>query len=93
MDMTYATILIFDGEKKRLYRENKLKYVVSNARKSKNIPVYAIDKNMDCFQLAVSIDFQEEAHNEEVKISNQPQPNQIWKIFFDEDYTKDGVGA
>ena len=42
LDMTYATVLIFDSGKNRLYRENKLKYVVRNARKSKNAPVYAI---------------------------------------------------
>lgn len=75
MDMTYTTIPIFDGEKKRLYKENKLKYIVSNARKSKNVPVYVIEENMDCFQLAVSVEFQEEAHKEEIDISAPPQPN------------------
>ena len=32
MDMTYATVLIFDSGKNRLYRENKLKYMVRNTR-------------------------------------------------------------
>ena len=68
MDMTYATIPIFEGDKKILYRENKLKYMVSNARNSKNAPVYAIEENMDCFQLVVSSDFQEESHREEIDI-------------------------
>jgi len=57
MDMTYATVPIFDGEKNSLYREKKLKYVVSNAKKSKNVPVYAIEENMDFFQLVVSTNF------------------------------------
>jgi len=39
MDMTYAIVLIFDGEKKRLCRENKLKYVAKNGKKPKKSSV------------------------------------------------------
>jgi len=42
MDMSYATIPIYGGEKRRLCRENKLEYVVSKDKKSKNHPVYAV---------------------------------------------------
>jgi len=77
MDMTYATTPIFDGEKKRLYKENKLKYVVSNSKKSKNVPIYAIEENMDCFQLAVSADFREETQTDEITLPTPPRSNQI----------------
>ena len=75
MDMAYATVPMFDGEKKRLYRENKLKYVVSNAKKSKNVPVYAIEEYMDCFQLAVSANFREETQSDKTTISTPSQSN------------------
>lgn len=41
MDMKYAIVLIFDGEKKKICRENKLKYVVKNGKKPKN-PQYKL---------------------------------------------------
>ena len=31
MDLTYATIPMFGGETKRLYRENKLAYIIRNS--------------------------------------------------------------
>ena len=43
MDLTYATISIFGGETKRLYRENQFTYIISNAKNSINHPIYAID--------------------------------------------------
>lgn len=59
MDMTYATVQIFNGDKKRLYRENKLKYVVNNGKKLKMFLVYVVEYTMDCFQLEVSGDFED----------------------------------
>jgi len=54
MDMTYAIVPMFYGKNKRLYRENKLKYVVSNSKKSKNYPMYVVEDNMDSFELVFS---------------------------------------
>jgi len=93
MDMKYATVPVFDGEKKRLYRENKLKYVVNNARKSKNHPVYVVEDTMDCFQLAVSADFQEENKSNEITVSSPPLPNHIWQLFFEGASMKEGDGT
>ena len=42
MDLTYATIPIFRGETKRLYRENQFTYTISNAKNSINHPTYAV---------------------------------------------------
>lgn len=64
-----------------------------NAKKSKNIPVYAIEENMDCFLLAVSVNFKEETQTDETMIPTPSQSNQIWKKTFDGAYTKDGAGA
>ena len=43
MDLTYATIPIFGGETKRLYRENQLAYIISKESLSVNHPIYAVD--------------------------------------------------
>jgi hypothetical protein len=36
MDLSYATVLVFGGELKRLYRENKLAYIISDGTNSVN---------------------------------------------------------
>ena len=46
MDMSLATIPVFGGEEKRLYRENKLQYVVSKNKKVRNHHVYAKEESL-----------------------------------------------
>ena len=43
MDITYATIPMFGGETKRLYRENQFTYIINNAKNFINHPIYAVD--------------------------------------------------
>ena len=43
MDLTYATIPMFGGDTKRLYREKQFTNIISNAKKSINHPIYAVD--------------------------------------------------
>ena len=43
MDLTYATIPMFRGETKRLYKENQFTYIISNANNSINHPIYAVE--------------------------------------------------
>ena len=43
MDLTYATIPMFGGETKSLYRENQLAYIISKESNSVNHPIYAVD--------------------------------------------------
>ena len=42
MDISYATILVFGGEYRRLYREVQLDYLVSDNQNPTNHPIYAI---------------------------------------------------
>ena len=46
MDLTYATIPMFGRETKRLYRENKLAYIISNEKNSINHPIYQQPKEV-----------------------------------------------
>ena len=50
MDMSYATIPVFNQTKK-LYRETHMKYMVSNLNKPNNTLVYSIHSNLDYFIL------------------------------------------
>jgi hypothetical protein len=43
MDLSYATIPVFGGEMKRLYRESQLAYIISEGKNSVNHPIYAVD--------------------------------------------------
>ena len=45
MDMSYATIPVF-GEQRRLYREKKMAYMVSNAEQPNNHPIYSLDTEL-----------------------------------------------
>ena len=65
MDLTYATILMFGGETKRLYRENQLSYIISNEKNSINHPIYAVDTDFGACILQID--------------DSQPVPMQLTK--------------
>jgi len=43
MDLTYATILVFGGEHRRLYMEVRLAYIASDHQNPRNHPIYAVE--------------------------------------------------
>ena len=45
MDFSYATIPVF-GVKRRLYRESRLKYMISSKECPESHPIYAVDTKM-----------------------------------------------
>ena len=56
MDMTYATIPIFGGEFKRLYRETQMSYSISDQKNPSNHPIYAKDKDLGSSVLHLATD-------------------------------------
>ena len=42
MDMNYAIVLVFAGETRRLFREDKFAYFISDQNNPINYPVYSI---------------------------------------------------
>jgi hypothetical protein len=46
MDLTYTIILIFMGEHRRLYREVRMIYIVSDHHNPRNHPIYAIEEDI-----------------------------------------------
>ena len=46
MDLSYATIPVFGGENRRLYRELQFAYIVTDEKNPTNHPLYAVDKDL-----------------------------------------------
>lgn len=44
-DLSYATVLVFVDESKRLYKEDQLAYIISDERNPTNHPIYVVDTN------------------------------------------------
>ena len=56
MDLTYATIPVFEGENRRLYRELQFAYIVTDDKNPTNHPLYAVDKDLGTCMLHFSDD-------------------------------------
>jgi hypothetical protein len=46
MDLTYATIPVFGGEHRRLYREAQLAYIINDEANPTNHPIFALDTDL-----------------------------------------------
>ena len=49
MDMSYATIIVFGGEYKRLYKEVQLEFMVSDHGNPTNHLIYAVDQDLGSY--------------------------------------------
>jgi hypothetical protein len=46
MDLTYATIPVFEGEHRRIYREVRLSYIVNDYQNPRNHPIYVVENEI-----------------------------------------------
>jgi hypothetical protein len=63
MDLTYATIPIFGGEHRKLYKEVRLAYIVSDHDNPGNHPIYAVDDEIGSTIFHISDDIPESPIN------------------------------
>jgi ribonuclease HI len=85
MDLTYATIPVFGGEHRRLYREAQLAYIVSDEANPTNHPIFALDTDLGSSLLQLI-----DAPEAPFQVRKQPHFNHempppttsVWKIFF-----------
>jgi ribonuclease HI len=94
MDLSYATISVFGGELKRLYRDNQLAYIISDGKNSVNHPIYALDT--DFGSCILQIDDSQSAPLQLTKPTYQQTDEKcipMWTMFFDGASTKDSAGA
>ena len=64
MDMTYATIPIFN-QTRRLYRESHMQYMVSSQERPEKSPLYSVHTGLDSFIL-----FNHETFNEKETLTD-----------------------
>ena len=97
MDLSYATILVFGGENRRLYRELQFDYIVTDEKNPTNHPLYAVDKDLGTCMLHFSDDdntaglLQVEKENP-VKCIRE-QEDELWQLYFDGSSCKEGARA
>lgn len=103
MDLSYATILVFN-QQKRLWRESRLKYMVSSKECPKNHPIYVVDTDLESSIFFNSLEppkspfvmIKEKGDSREVK--EEPKISiehkaQWFTMHFDGACNKEGVGA
>jgi ribonuclease HI len=96
MDLTYATILVFGGEHRRLYREAQLAYIVSDEENPTNHPIYALDTDLGSSLLQLTdeskppLPIRKQLGLEQGMTS---PTTSVWKMFFDGASSSIGVGA
>jgi hypothetical protein len=82
MDLTYATIPMFGGEYRRLYREAQLAYIISDESNPTNHPIFSFDTKLGASLLQLF-----DAPEHALKLKNQSMvfleaslsPTSIWK--------------
>jgi ribonuclease HI len=96
MDLSYATILVFGGEHRRLYREAQLAYIISDEENPINHPVFSFDTDLgsSILQLIDTPEAPLEIRKQSVTFCEEPPlTTSIWKMFFDGASSKEGVGV
>jgi ribonuclease HI len=96
MDISYATILVFGGEHRRIYRETQLAYIISDEENPANHPIFAVDIDLGTNMLWLT-----DAPQTPIEIKNPPitsfedppHNTSIWKICFDGASSRESVGA
>lgn len=99
-DMSYATLHVF-VEQRKLYRENRLAYMISSPKCPQNHPIYSIGTDLGyaifCNELA-----KEQSKNmvliKEIETKAQVQIKEVlqtqerwWKLYFEGEVDKDGA--
>jgi hypothetical protein len=95
MDLTYATIPVFGGEHRRLYREAQMAYIISDEANPTNHPIFLLDTNLgSCLlQLIDALEPPLEIGKSITLYKDSPPITSVWKLFFDGASSREGVGA
>jgi ribonuclease HI len=95
MDLSYATIPMFGGGHRRLYREAQLAYNISHEENPTNHPIFAVDPDLGTSMLQLTDSPQPpiEIRKKPITSCENPPPNtSIWKMFFDGTSSRVSVG-
>ena len=96
MDLTYATVPVFGGEQRRIYREAQLAYIISDSKDPTNHPIYArtTDAGSSILHTDNVVLF---AENFQILKPAEKQiiheGSQLWKMYFDGSCSKQESGV
>jgi hypothetical protein len=96
MDLTYATIPVFGGEHRRIYREAQMAYIISDEENPTNHPIFVLDTDLgsNLLQLTDALEPSLESRNQSITFCEDSPPiNYVWKMFFDGASSREGVGV
>jgi ribonuclease HI len=93
MDLSYATIPVFGGEQRRLYREVRLAYLVSDHENPTNHPIYVVEDDLGSSIFHMSDEMAEVSVRKTTTAVEDSENNFVWKMYFDGACSREGSGA
>jgi hypothetical protein len=93
MDLSYATIPVFGGEQRRLYREVRLDFLISDHNNPTNHPIYAVEDDLGSSIFHMSDEMVEVSVRKTTTAVGDNKENFVWKMCFDGSCSKEGSGA
>ena len=93
-DLSCATVPVFGGESRRLYREAQLAYIISDEKNPTNHAIYAVETDFGACILQI-----EESQKAEMQLrkptiqAEGEQGSQVWEMFFDGACFRESAGA
>ena len=94
MDLSYATIPVFGDEQRRLYREIKLAYLVSDHDNPTNHLIYVVEDDLGSSIFHMDEEMAEVSVRKSITAVGDSEDHFVWKIYFNRDTAFAGaVGA
>jgi hypothetical protein len=93
MNLNYATIHVFGGDNRRLYREVGLAYLVSDHENPGNHPIYVVEDEIDSYIFHNGDQIVETTVRKIIPTVEENPKKIVWKMSFDGACSKEVVGA
>ena len=95
MDLSYASIPVFGGENRRVYREVQPAYLVSDSKHPNNHPIYSIHEDFGSCMLQLNDDCEGilQVEKDIVVKTKREMKDYIWNMYFDGSSCKEGAGV
>jgi hypothetical protein len=95
MELTSATIPLFGGDHRRLYKEAQLAYIISDEEDPTNHPIFSLETNLGSILLQLINALEPPLEIRKFGTLNEYSPpiTSICKMFFDGASSREGVGT
>jgi hypothetical protein len=90
MDLNYATIPVFGGEHRRMYKEVRLAYLVSDHENPSNHPIYVVEDELGSSIFHIGDQIDETSVRKKIPTIEDSAEKLVWKMFFNGACSKEG---